>query len=100
MLLYFSMNWAAASSFAMLAAGLAFSIIFIAAAGFWAGGRPHRDNALTAKLVTGLVLGTFFTLFVIPAVLSVFAGRQRPEAAASESGDHITGGTAPARAAE
>lgn len=43
----------------MLAAGLAFSIIFIAAAGFWAGGRPHRDNALTAKLVTGLVLGTF-----------------------------------------
>lgn len=41
----------------MLAAGLAFSIIFIAAAGFWAGGRPHRDNALTAKLVTGLALG-------------------------------------------
>ncbi|MDG4574410.1 MAG: efflux RND transporter permease subunit [Defluviicoccus sp.] len=63
-----------------------------------AGAQARQDIGWV--IVGGLVLGTFFTLFVIPAVLSVFAGRQRPEAAASESGDHITGGTAPARAAE
>lgn len=63
-----------------------------------AGAKARQDIGWV--IIGGLVLGTFFTLFVIPAVLSVFAGRQRPEAAALESGEHVPDAAAPARAAE
>ena len=63
-----------------------------------AGAQARQDIGLV--IIGGLVLGTFFTLFVIPAVLSVFAGRHRPESATAEISAPVTSGTAPARAAE
>jgi len=44
-------------------------------------------NSIGTVLVTGMTLGTIFTLFVVPVFYSLIAAEHRPERAADEPGE-------------
>ncbi len=52
---------------------------------FVTGAGAEARNSIGIMLVSGMAIGTVFTLFILPAVYTLFAAEHRPDAAAEEA---------------
>jgi multidrug efflux pump len=52
---------------------------------FVTGAGAEARNSIGIMLVSGMAIGTVFTLFILPAVYMVFAAEHRRDAAAEEA---------------
>ena len=52
---------------------------------FVTGAGAEARNSIGIMLVTGMAIGTVFTLFILPAVYMLFAAEHRPEAGETEA---------------
>jgi multidrug efflux pump len=53
---------------------------------FVTGAGAEARNSIGIMLVTGMAIGTLFTLFILPAIYTVFASDHRPKSADQELG--------------
>jgi multidrug efflux pump len=57
------------------------------------GAGAEARNSIGIMLVTGMTIGTLFTLFILPAVYMLFAADHRPEAARAPEGEPLPAAT-------
>jgi multidrug efflux pump len=60
---------------------------------FVTGAGAEARNSIGIMLVTGMTIGTLFTLFVLPAVYMLFAADHRPERARDPEHEQVEAAT-------
>jgi multidrug efflux pump len=60
---------------------------------FVTGAGAEARNSIGIMLVTGMTIGTLFTLFILPAVYMLFAADHRPEKAREPQHEQLAAAT-------